>query len=88
MTTKLASVDNPHLALVFEFVESADAAAVIAELVHGLSVRRLLESGPLEPESALFLMKGVLTGVAELHNVSIVHRDLRPENMLVRPTAP
>jgi serine/threonine-protein kinase len=85
VTAKLADVEDPHLAQVYEFVEGTDSAAVITELVDGVSVRRLLESGPLDPESALFVIKSTLAGLAELHRVSVVHRDIRPENLLVTP---
>ncbi len=80
----LVGMENPHLAQLYDFVEGPDAAALITELVEGVSLRVLLDNGgPLDPEAALYVMKAVLLGLADVHKAGIVHRDIRPENILV-----
>jgi serine/threonine-protein kinase len=75
---------TPHAAAFYEYVESPDGAAIIMELVDGVSLRRLLHSeGPTGPEAALAILKGSRPGLAAAHGAGIVHRDYKPENVIV-----
>jgi chitodextrinase len=80
----LGLVEHPQVANVYELVETEHAAAVVTELVDGVSLRAILEqTGPLEPEAAVYVLKGALLGLREVHGQGIVHRSLKPENVLV-----
>ncbi|MEV5408707.1 protein kinase [Thermopolyspora sp. NPDC052614] len=80
----LAILRSPHAARLYEYVEGAGGAAIIMELVDGVSLRRLLASqGPTGPEAALVVLKGALLGLSAAHVSGLVHRDFKPENVIV-----
>lgn len=82
--TVLTSIENPHLAQVYDYVEGPDSAAIVTDLIDGVSLRRLIDKGgALDPESALYMLKGALLGLAEAHRHGIVHRDVKPENLII-----
>ncbi len=53
------------------------------EYVEGAALRTLIEGGPLRPERAVTLCEQVLGALAEAHDAGIVHRDVKPDNVMV-----
>ncbi|GAA4234841.1 serine/threonine-protein kinase [Streptosporangium album] len=80
----LNTLDSPHAVRLYDYIESGEGAAIVMELVDGVSLRALLRSeGPTGPEAALLVLKGALLGLATAHTAGIVHRDFKPENVMV-----
>jgi eukaryotic-like serine/threonine-protein kinase len=80
------SLSHPNIAQVFDYGEAraAEPGYLVMELVEGLSLTRILDDGPLPPGDAMDVVAQVARGLAAAHQAGLVHRDIKPGNLMVR----
>jgi serine/threonine-protein kinase len=78
----MSKLHHPHCVPVIDF-GVADAPYIVLEYVVGESLSHLLARGPIPLRRALIIMRQILAGLAHAHNEGIVHRDIKPDNVLL-----
>lgn len=82
-----ATLHHPNIIAIYDYGEagpSAPSAYIVMELLVGRSLRALLQSeGRLQTRRAVMLMLGICAGVGAAHRRNIMHRDLKPDNIIV-----
>jgi DNA-binding SARP family transcriptional activator len=79
----VARLEHPRIVPLYDYWRDPDGAYLVMRLLRGGNLKRELETGPLEPERAVGLVAQVATGLAVAHRQGIVHRDVKPANVLL-----
>jgi serine/threonine protein kinase len=80
-----ASVRHPNVASVFHLGRTGSSYFYAMEFVEGETLENLIKrSGPLEAKLALEIATQVVAGLAAIHELNLVHRDIKPTNIMVR----
>ncbi|MGW0752287.1 serine/threonine-protein kinase [Streptomyces sp. NPDC002587] len=85
----LARLAHPHVVTIHHIVEPADGSEghpwIVMELVRGGSLHDRLAGGPLPPAEVVRLGLDVLSALRAAHAEGVLHRDVKPANVLLRP---
>ncbi|MES2924408.1 MAG: protein kinase [Verrucomicrobiota bacterium] len=79
----LAALNHPHIVGVHDFGEAGGYFYLLMEFVDGVNLRQLIESRRLSPDEALGIITPVCDALQAAHDRGIVHRDVKPENLLI-----
>ena len=79
-----AALNHPHVVSVFDLVDENDVRWLVMEYVDGETLsERVRRSGALEPAEAAALLAQTADALAEAHDAGIVHRDVKPSNIMI-----
>jgi serine/threonine protein kinase len=81
----MAAVDHPGIVPIYELGDHGDEVYIVMELVRGRSLAGLLtELGAAPPEAAAAAAMGIAAAAAAAHEAGILHRDIKPMNVMLR----
>jgi serine/threonine-protein kinase len=81
-----ARLNDPHVVSVYDFGHHGDGFFLVMELVEGRTVAdELAEHGPMPKERAIDIVEQAAAGLAAAHREDVVHRDVKPGNLLLTP---
>lgn len=79
-----ASLSHPHVVQIHDHGVGPQHAYLVFEFIDGNTLRDVIrENGALSPRQALDLFDPIVEGLAAAHNAGLVHRDVKPENVLI-----
>src|SRR5438445_5897537 len=83
----LARLHHPNVVTIHHIVDTPGLAYpwLVMELVTGGSLDGRLAAGPLAPDEAARIGRGVLAALRAAHAAGLQHRDVKPANLLLRP---
>jgi Tol biopolymer transport system component/tRNA A-37 threonylcarbamoyl transferase component Bud32 len=82
----LARLDHPHLVRVGDFFEERDNVYLVMDFVEGKSLAdRIEREGALPEAQVLAWADQLLDALAYCHSQGIIHRDIKPHNIIIRP---
>ena len=85
----LQRIDSPHVARILASGVDDDRAWFATEFVNGPNLKSLVsDKGPLPEQSWLKLAHGLLEGLKAIHSAGIIHRDVKPGNVIMAESGP
>ncbi len=80
-------VTHPNVLRTYDLGESNGLRFLSMELVKGMTLKQLVETGEILPAPAgLRIAKQICAGLAAAHAVGVIHRDVKSQNILIEPT--
>jgi serine/threonine protein kinase len=77
-------IDHEHIIDITDFGETADKLVfLVMEYLEGETLSSIIEKGPLEPRRALTIALQLATALARAHELDVIHRDIKPDNIFV-----
>lgn len=78
------SLTHPHIVDIFDVGEDGDTHYLVMEYIEGQTLKEFIVSnGPLAPEQAIPIMQQLISAISNAHYNGIVHRDIKPQNILM-----
>ncbi|MDO5580111.1 MAG: serine/threonine-protein kinase [Planctomycetia bacterium] len=80
----IASLDHPHVVRAYDIDRVDDVHYIVMEYFNGINLRQLVErDGPLPFENAASYIMQAALGLVHAHRIGVIHRDVKPDNLLV-----
>jgi serine/threonine protein kinase len=82
-----AALNHPNICTVYEIDEANSRYFIAMEFIKGHSLKEKIASGPLAIDESLEIASQIAEGLLEAHNKGIIHRDIKPTNIMMTQRA-
>lgn len=80
-----SKLHHPSIVTIYDVGESKNHHFIVMEYVKGKTLKSLIQQrGAIEKEEAVFIMKQILEGIVVAHEAGVIHRDIKPQNILIK----
>jgi len=79
----IAQLNHPNIATIYAIEQEGDKVFIAMELIEGEALTNIMARGAMEPREAVRIARQVADALEEAHGKGIVHRDIKPDNVLV-----
>jgi serine/threonine-protein kinase len=79
-------LNHPGIVSVYDSGEDNNSPYIVMELVSGKTLRQVMQAGEISQSRALEIIEGILQALEYSHNEGIVHRDIKPGNIMITDT--
>jgi serine/threonine protein kinase len=80
-----ARLDDPHIVPIYDVGEIDGRLYVTMRLIDGVDLQTVLNNGPMPPERAVHIIGQIASALHSAHQIGLVHRDVKPSNILLAP---
>lgn len=81
----VSKLDHPNIIEIFDIGEYDSRQYIVMEYVEGQTLKELVvERGGLYIEEAVYIMRQLTSAIVEAHRSNIIHRDIKPQNILLK----
>ncbi|WP_155770543.1 serine/threonine-protein kinase [Mycobacterium asiaticum] len=80
-----AGLNDPHVVPIHHFGEIDGRLYVDMRLINGRDLQSIIAEGPMDPARAVKIIEQVASALHDAHRIGLVHRDVKPSNILVTP---
>ena len=80
-----AKLDHPNICAIYDVNEAGSFTFIVMQYIEGETLAERMERDQLSVDAALALAEQAAEGLAEAHDHGIVHRDIKPHNMMLTP---
>ncbi len=80
-----AHLQHPNITTIYDIGEANNRPFIVMEYVHGQTLKELIiQRGSIEKKEAIFLMTQILEGIESAHKAGVIHRDVKPQNIIIK----
>ena len=82
-----AKLDHPNICAIHEVGEESNASFIVMQYVEGETLAAIIHKRQLELRESLDIAMQILSALSEAHSQGIIHRDIKPQNIIVTSRA-
>ncbi len=80
-----SALNHPNILVIHEIGESENSNYIVSEFIEGKTLRETVKGSPMKPSEILDIAIQIANALTVAHTAKIVHRDIKPDNIMLRP---